>query len=606
MSLWTEAFLEHIQPPPDINIWEWADTYRVIPKGAGSEPGLYRTNRTPYLKEMMFALSPQCDAQEVVCIKGTQLGITEAGTNMIGYYIDIDPCPMGLWMPTDDLAKKHAKKRLWKMVEGTKRLKARVKPRTTTKDSSTLQEWAFPGGSLSIGGSNSGAMYRSDSYRIIILDDMDGFAEEVGDEGSPAELAEKRTDTYPNNKKIFKNSTPTIKDESHIEAEYENSDQREFFVPCPECGEHQVIEFSNIRFNKDERGRRKGEPFLVCTHCGSAISEGKKTKMMLQGKWIPQNEGNPKRGYKVTSLYSPWVSWGQVVDEFIEANRLAKKGDFKRLKTWINTRMAEPYDENPNTVKNSDLYERREIYNKEVPEGGLILIAGADTQDDRIEIEVNAYGRNNEEWSIDRKMFVGDPAKPDVWENVDDFINMTTYEYELGGKMKIYAFGIDTGGNKTTHVYNYCKPRHSKRVYGLKGSGTLDAPVFTRSVSKVKSVKMPLYIVGVNQLKDEIHSSLLIEEPGASYIHFPKNEKYNEDYFSQLTAEKKIKGRWTNQGRKRNEALDIKVYSRAALAITGINLNKLATRGAYLYEGSDIAETKPKRRVRRIISRGVK
>ena len=488
------------------------------------------------------------------------------------------------------------------MVEATPCLRDKVSPRTTAQNSSTLQEWAFAGGSLSIGGSNSGAMYRSDSYRIIILDDMDGFAEEVGDEGSPAELAEKRTDTYPNNKKIYKNSTPTIKGESHIDKEYEDSDQREFYVPCPHCGHKQVISFDNIHWNRKENGRRIGDAFLTCNECGSAIHESSKQKMMLKGEWIPHNPDNPKRGYKITSLYSPWVTWSQIVDEFIEASRLAKNGDKKRLKTWINTRLAESYDENPDTIKHSDLYERKELYAAEVPYGGLILIAGADTQDDRIELEVSAYGKNNEEWSIDRKIFTGDPALPDVWERLDEFLLNATYEYEGGGKMKIYAFGIDTGGNKTTHVYKYCRPRHSRRVYGLKGSSTPDAPIYTRSMSKAGGIKMPLYMVGVNQLKDEVHSALMITEPGATYIHFPNTDAYSEGYFAQLTAEKKIRGKWINQGNKRNEGFDIKVYSRAVLAITGIDLNKLSQRGAYLYLGDEESNLKPKRR---IISKGI-
>ena len=528
---------------------------------------------------------------------------TEIGTNMLGYYIDIDPAPMGLWMPTDDLAKKHCKKRLWKMVEATPILNSKVAPRATAQNSSTLQEWAFAGGSLSVGGSNSGAMFRSDSYRIIILDDMDGFAKEVGDEGSPAELAEKRTDTYPNNKKIYKNSTPTIKGESHIESEYEDSDQREFYLPCPHCNEKQIISFDNMKWEKKENGKREGDVFLTCKNCGTAIYERSKQKMMLKGEWIPHNPDNPKRGYKITSLYSPWVSWNQIVDEFIEANRLAKIGDKKRLKTWINTRLAESYDENPDTIKHSELFERREEYAEEVPNGGLILIAAGDTQDDRIEVEVSAFGRYGEEWSIDRKVFTGDPALPDVWERLDEFLLSATYNYEGGGKMKIYAFGIDTGGNKTTHVYKYCRPRHSRRVFGLKGSSAIDAPIYTRSMSKAGGIKMPLYMLGVNQLKDEVHSSLMIDEVGASYIHFPKKDSYSESYFSQLTAEKKIRGKWTNQGGKRNEAFDIKVYSRATLAITGIDLNKLSQRGAFLYLGDEEKEqAKPKRR---IISKGI-
>ena len=54
----------------------------------------------------------------------------------------------------------------------------------------------------------------------------------------------------------------------------------------------------------------------------------------------------------------------------------------------------------------------------------------------------------------------------------------------------------------------------------------------------------------------------------AGYCHFPR---YEEDYFRQLTSESFIKGHWVLGANARNEALDARVYARAAASIYGID-----------------------------------
>ena len=79
-------YREALAPEPALLVSEWADAHRMLPSTA-SEPGRWRTDRTPYLRGIMDALSTGSGIERVVFMKGAQLGATEAGLNWIGYLI---------------------------------------------------------------------------------------------------------------------------------------------------------------------------------------------------------------------------------------------------------------------------------------------------------------------------------------------------------------------------------------------------------------------------------------------------------------------------------------------------------------------------------------
>jgi phage terminase large subunit GpA-like protein len=616
-SAFVNGFMAGFEPTPNVNIWQWADKYRILPKGS-AEPGNWRTKRTPYLKEIMEELSPQSATSKVIVIKGTQLGFTEVGNNMIGYYIHIEPRAGGMWLPTDALAEKHAKKKLWKMVEETPVLKSRVSERRkgggASKESSTITEWAFPGGSLSLAGSGSGASFRSDSYSFAIKDDIDGFVDDVDGEGSPIELIDNRTDAFAN-RKIYENSTPTTKDSSHIETEFEESDQREYYMPCPFCTPKDLKEQNQenlITFNIDnfsyeydkETFRLKSKVVLICPHCDGEIEEYNKTWMMDWDNgavWIPHNPGHINRGYRLSSLYSPlgWRGWEDIILERLKAQSKMQTGDVRLMKRWKNTRLAEVWEDDFSKMDIEFLKEKQEDYEYEVPYGVYVLIASVDTQEDRLEILVEGFGYENESWVVDREIFFGDPAQPDIWADLDRFLLNQIYTHE-NGKMKIYATGIDSGGSKTKYVYQYCKPRYGKRIFALKGASPVEAPAVSKRDAKRSKYKTTFFMVGVKQLKDVVNGSLQMLVPGASYVHFPNTKKFNDDFFEQLISEKKNKtGRWVKRKPNiRNEAFDLMVYTRATLEITALNIGKLK-------EPLFFNQTTPTRKKRRVISKGV-
>ena len=566
---------EAMKPDPKWTIWEWADHRRILPSKSSAEPGRYRTSRMPYLKEPMECLSPSDPCQEIKVIKGTQLGWTEIGNNWILATIDLYPAPMLLVMPTGDLVEKHSKQKITPSIDLCPKVKEKVADKKSRGGGNTISIKEFRGGMLVMSGANTGASFRSNSYKNLMLDDVDGFPLDVEGEGSPLDLARNRTDAFAN-RKIYINSTPTIHKRSNIEKEFENSDQREYFVPCPECKNEDTIRWENIVFDKGDLGV-VGKVKLKCTECGALIVEGNKTRMLADGKWVAQNPGHKHPGFKLSSLYSPigFVSWEQIANEFLDAQKALENGDTSRMKRWVNTRLAEVWEESYETIDTSEMFGRREVYNAEVPSGGLMLTAGVDTQDDRLECEVIAWSRYEESYSIAYHVLHGDPKNEEVWSKLDEVL-MKEYEHEDGGNMKILATCIDSGGHRTEYVYKYCKARYSMGVYAIKGVGGVDSDVISRLPTRRNKGGVALFRLGVNKIKDMISAHLNTPNVGAGYMHFPKDDVYSEEYFSQFEAERRNdKGVWVKVGNRRNEALDVRGYGYAAKRLTGLNVDTL-------------------------------
>ena len=574
---------ENIRKKERLTVSQWADKYRILPSTTSSEAGRWRTARTPYLREIMDELSVTSDTQIVVVIKGTQLGFSEAANNTIGYFIHYAPCPIGFWQPTDKLAEKHAKQKLWKMREESPVLKEKIADRRSKDGASTITEWTFSGGTLSIAGSNSSASFRSSSYKVVLLDDIDGFADDVEGEGSPIDLAINRADSFPD-RKIYINSTPTIKGVSHIEAEYEVTDQREYYVPCPECGHKQVLVWANIIFEKDGLSVI-GDVHYKCCECGSLIPESKKTYMLSNGEWIPKYPERRHKGYKLSSLYSPlgWTSWLNIAEEFLKATDRARKGDKRGLKKFINTRLAEAFEEEGTQVELDYLEKRREYYEADVPDGVLVLVAGVDTQDNRLEAFIVGFGVGKESWAIEYRQLMGDTTQEDVWNQLDELLNRK-WAFKDGREIGLSCVCIDSGGHATGQVYKYVKNKEHRRIFAVKGRGGDGIPLvgkYTRS----NKANVALFPVGDDEGKTLVLSRLMVDHEGENYCHFPRNKEkgFDTEYFKGLVSEKKVKKyvkghlkyEWIKEPGVPNEALDCYKYSLAALEILNPNFEIL-------------------------------
>ena len=581
-QIYRQSFLEGLRPDLDLTVSQWSDMYRMLSSKASAEPGPWRTDRTPYLREIMDCMSANNTTQKVVFMAGAQLGKTEAINNVVGYMIAQAPGPALFVQPTIEMAKRLSKQRLESLINETPCLAERIGPARSRDSGNTMFSKEYPGGILLLTGANSATGLRSAPCRWVLLDEVDAFPSDVDGEGDPCALAERRASTF-SRRKIILTSTPTVKDMSRIETEYLASDQRRFFVPCPHCDHKQWLQWKNLQW-------RDGDPkttAYVCESCGAHIPEHFKSEMLRKGEWRATATSEDPRtvGFHLSSLYSPlgWKSWEEIVIEFLRS-----KNDAPLLKTFVNTILGETWEEEVGARLGADgLAERAEFYPaSEIPRGASIVTAGVDVQDNRVAVGIYAWGGGEECWLISHGEVYGDPAGSKLWEQIDDLV-LRDYPVEGGGTTRISAIGIDSGGHYTSEVYTYARSRRGDGVFALKGQSVRNKPPIGKPSKvdisykgKVLKNSAEVFPVGTDTIKATLFGRLKHNEPGPGYIHF--HAEAGHDYFKQLTAERQVvryvKGfairEWKKKAGDRNEALDCFVYSFAALNFLYMRYNR--------------------------------
>ncbi len=580
-EVYQQSFRDGLKPDAALTVSEWADEHRMLSSKSSAEAGLWRTDRTPYLREIMDAMSANNTIQKVVFMAGAQLGKTEAINNVVGYLISVAPGPALFVQPTIEMCKRLSKQRLDALIHETPCLKDKVAPARSRDSGNTMFSKEFPGGILLLAGANSATGLRSAPCRWVMLDETDAFPVDCG-EGDPCALAERRASTF-SRRKIILTSTPTIKEASRIEAEYQAGDQRRYFVPCPHCDHFQTLEWKNLKW-------RDGDPktaAYVCESCGSYIPEHHKSEMLRRGEWRATSTSSDPRtvSFHLSSLYSPlgWKSWEEIVGEFLRA-----KNDAPLLKTFVNTVLGETWEEEIGAkIGAESLSERAEFYPAgEIPNGASIVTAGVDVQDNRVAIGLYAWGSGEECWLISHTEIYGDPAGMKLWSQVDDVL-LRDYPHEGGGVIRPVAIGVDSGGHYTSEVYTYARQRQRNGVFALKGQSIRNKPpigkpskVDINYKGQVLKNSAEVFPVGSDTIKSTIFGRLKHNEPGPGYIHF--HAEAGHEYFKQLTSERQVvryvKGfairEWKKKASDRNEALDCFVYSYSALHYLYMRYNR--------------------------------
>lgn len=613
-----------MKAPENLTVSEWADKYRKLSSVSSAEPGQWRTSRTPYLKDIMDAFTdPQ--VRELSVVAASQVGKSEFELNCIGYIIDQDPASILYIHPTVDDAKKFSRLRVTPMISDTPAIAKKVKETKVGRESaSTILQKSFPGGMLTVTGSNSASALASTPARYVIADEVDRFARSAGREGDPLSLAKARQTTFYNAKTLLV-STPTIKGDSRIEAAYYIGTQEHWCHKCPDCGAFSEIKFGDIKFEpKVERVHGKktwtlnGGVHWMCPNCGCVNSEH--TMRRQPAKWIADNPAawqNGVRSFWLTAFASPWTSWETICLRFLEA-----KDDPELLKVVYNTLFGQLWEDRGDLADEDEMLGRREDYGHrkdgsvvELPDGVLVLTCGVDTQDNRLEYEVVGHGHYGETWGIQKGIIMGRPDTEEVWNRLDDLADHI-FKFENGKGLKVSIFCVDSGGHFTQDVYENCQKRQGKRFFAIKGKGGDGIP-YISPPSKVairddKRKTCWLYTLGVDAGKASIMSSLKVEEPGPKFMHFSAEPDagYDMNYFNGLLSEKMVLAhtsrgdvwRWEKiPGHERNEALDCRNYAMAALKIINPDMDAVERRLRGLEEKkeSKASVEKPKRRNKR-------
>ncbi len=581
------AWSRGIRPDPDLTVSEWADRHRWLSSRAAAEPGRYRTARTPYLREIMDALSPGHPAQRISFMKAAQVGATEAGNNWIGFVIHHAPGPMLAVLPTVEMAKRASRGRLDPLISDSPALRERVSPARSRDAGNSMLSKEFPGGILVLTGANSATGLRSMPARYLFLDEIDAYPPSADEEGDPVTLAEARSTTFAHRRKVFLVSTPTIRGLSRIEQEFEASDQRRYFVPCPHCGEMQWLEFERLRW---EKGRPETAAY-ACNACDTLIAEHHKTAMLEAGEWrATAVSADPHHvGYHLSALYSPigWKSWEQIAREW-----LAAQGNDEMLRAARNTLLGDTWVERGEAPEWQRLADRREAFAAQIPEGGLFLTAGADIQKDRIEVDIWAWGRGLQSWLVDHIVIPGGPESPAAWAELTKLLSRT-WQHERGAVMPIAKLAIDTG-YEAAAVYAWARAQGFEEVVPVKGlegfnrATPVSGPTFVDATVGGKRLRRGarLWSIATATFKIETYRFLRLERPTdeerasgqpdpPGIIHLP--DWADSEWLKQLVAEQLVTVRnkrgygrqeWQKL-RERNEALDTRVYARAAAWIMG-------------------------------------
>ncbi len=594
------AAAQGIVPPPVVTVSQWAASTRQVAAESGSPfPGPWSNDVAPYLVEVMDELSLSSPSRRVVLKKSHQVAGTEAGLNATGCIIDRTPAPCLVVLPNDGEMKKFNRVKLQPMIDKTDSLREKVAGvKSRDERASTVSFKPFRGGFLQVTSGNTSAGLKMISVRFVHLSEVSEYPLDVDQQGDPVALAEKRTTAYSGREKIFYESTPDLAGSCRISKLYEASDQRRFYVPCPHCGDFQALLWE--RLAKDDPAKA----VYSCAGCGADVAHHHKRRMIARGVWIKTWPGEDRPpaviraedvarhrarssagrqpGFAVNALYSPFLSWAAVVEDYLKA-----KDTPSRLKDFVRQMLGEPYEAQGEAPPHEKLLAARTSFAwRRVPKGALFLTSGVDVQGNRLEWDVYAWGVGLTGWHIDSGVIAGDPTDAGPWRELGMLLDRT-YEDQWGKPWRIDLMGVDSGF-LSNQVYRFARRLAATgRVLALDGrDGWRLPPIGTPSTKDIdfegkKIGAVQLWPVGTYDLKSELYGALtkLVEGPdkvtGAwpiGVLHFTDAGPADEEFFRQLTAEylRDLVDRsgsatriWVKDGSRRNERHDIAVYARA-------------------------------------------
>ena len=579
--------LAGMQPPENLTVTEWAECKRYLSTEASAEPGLWRTSRTPYLRAIMDAFTDP-KIRHIVFVAASQVGKTEVINNIIGYIIDQNPGSILFVHPTTIDAREFSKLRIAPMIRDSPALRQKISAPKSRDSGNTLLQKTYPGGILTLCGSNEAHALASKPIRYVFGDERDRWAQSAGTEGDPWELAMARQTTFYNAKAV-EVSTPTIKGSSAIAASFAKGTMERWKSQCPHCGEFHEIQWKDIRYKAEEtvvnheRTYTVHDVFWICPGCGCVSEEA--TMKKQPAKWVAENPAayaNGVRSFWLNAFVSPWASWESICLKYQNA-----LGDTNKMQVVYNTCFGQLWENRGDTQDPDTLLGRRDVYDAELPEGVLALTAGVDTQDDRFEYEIVGHGHFCETWGIEYGIIMGSPDDPAIWDSLDMMVFDRVLRFKDGLGLKVSRSFVDEGGHFTEQVRKRCRDRIRKKVFCMKGFVGPDRP-FTDKPKKMKIIVNNRYLgtcwqyqIGVDAGKQMIMDNLCVETPGPNYCHFPLRDDYGHAYFhgllsEHLVPEGKTRQRWIWEkipGHERNEPLDCRNYALAAFRTLPVNLD---------------------------------
>lgn len=585
---------KNLIPPPDVKPSAWAEQNVLIPIG-NAIPGQINFDNAPYQRGMIDVIKEHGITRASYML-AAQTGKTTMQQCIAGYFIAHEPRSQMFVQPTQGDVQTFLETKLKPMLEANPKISEKMAKPRGRNGVNNSRIISYIGGWLMFAWAGSPKTLRGRSAPVTQADEIDGM--ETTAEGDPVQLLVQRSATFGDQRLLVESSTPTIKGISRIEASFDAGDQRRYYVPCPECGEHQVLKWENVQWvGKDmpDGEQRPETAAYACPHCSSLWDDGQRISAIRKGEWRATKPFKGHASFHLPELASTFRKLRDIVQSYLDKIAV---GD---LQSFINVSLAETYEEKGESADPNSLMNRCEGFPAQVPMGGMVLTAGVDMQQDRLEVEIVAWGTGEESWSVDYAVLWGDPLTDDPWDELEALLSQT-WTHETGAQMPLSATCVDTGGTEgmTQAAYDWLKGKTGKRIFGIKGVGGWGRPIVaspSRKQSGKNARKIDLFLVGVDEAKLVIMRRLAVEKHGAGFCHFPDDR--DGEYFAQLTAEKLVtrysKGfpiREWHKKRERNEALDVRVYAYSALKIVNPSFKRAKEKLGLVVSG--MQETKPK------------
>lgn len=576
----SRALARALMPRKPITVSQWADAERYLSSKGSAEPGRWRTHRNPPLREPMDCMSARSTSQNVVCMFPIQFGKTEVAVNTLGYTMDHHPGPVMVCLPSENSMNKWVEQKLTPMLDETPAAKRALSSVASRESANRRTFKDFTGGQLYLEHAGAPGRLKLTTVRTLIVDELDDFPLKLSTGDDPVDMLDGRTSAFPATYKRLYISTPGIQGVSRIEQLWLASDQRRFYVACPECTHEQPLVWAGLHWSADA-----SECWYGCRECGACIGEHQKTAMIAAGRWVAENPASKIRGYTINCLYYP-IGLGPRWLELIAMWRAAQN-DPAKLKTFVNDRLAEPWEDVAmRAVKHNVIADRAEAYPlRTAPLGVLAITAGIDTQDNRLAVHITGWGRGLASWTLDYVELPGDPADDAVWVALTDLLNRPI-AHASGQLMRIEAHAIDAGGHRTEAVKAYVRAKLARRGMVIFGAVPNNAPVLSKGKQQDVNWKgqldkrgVMIYHVGTVGVKHLLYSRLSTDaekQPEARLVRFTGDLPH--EYFTGLVSEiyNPARNRFEKKrGGARNEPLDTWVYAYAATHHPELRLHRM-------------------------------
>lgn len=597
-ALGITAAIEGARPDPELRVDEWAEEFMILPK-SGPAPGEFRFDRSYPARRVHQVLSPSHPCKRVVARVASQMFKTQTALNWIGALIHRRPRNILALEPTDTLVKRFSA-RVSTMIRNVPELRERVSAAKSRDSRNTVQAKDFLGdATLYMNTAGSAANLAEVSAPYIYVDEIDRLELNVDEEGDPVELAEARATQYDNDAKFFYTSSPSVKGMSKIDELHSMGTQEEYHVPCPHCGHLHALVLENFHYARDPDTGFMDRAWFVCPECGFEIDEHHKTTMLPDvdagglARWVATAQGDGETiSFTLSAFYMPIgaITWLSLARQYARAKDRQLRGDHEAIKVFYNTRLGLSYDNSEATSTADQLRARAEPYPMRViPEPALVVTMAVDTQGDRLEVQIEAWGPGMEHWVVDYEKVIGAPSLPpgshgSPWNRIDE-IRRTPLLHASGVAIMISAYAVDIAGSNTQDVYNYSSARKGLHCVAIHGATRPNRPIISSAPRKLEfewhGTKVPggvdLWEVGTDVAKDYLLLDRMKLADGPGAMHFPKG--IDPGWFDQLVAERMVvtyrNGRavrkWVNPPGVRNEATDLSVYNLAMAYKLGLH-----------------------------------